>query len=458
MNTHQHSIVGIKSAIGFLARWVRGRGWVLLLVLCLSPEVAQAQLRLPSVNLPATPRINTINANNLRGNIEPLLNTAVDDAVSLTDLRLAHTTELLRAHRDVLESDQHGEPVIRHEILVWSPDSAARAAVLTAGLVIASEYPLDGLDQTLMVLRVPDDMKTADALTHLRALDHDAYFDFNHVYTGSSSMPTDEVTPALDAPVPEANKNIAVGLIDGGVDSKHVVFKNANLRRWGCNGREHASEHGTAVAALMVGRSEPFHGVAPHGTLFAADIYCDNPKGGSAADIAQALGWMAHEKVGVINLSLVGPPNQLLERVVNLMIQRGHLLVAAVGNDGPAAPPLYPASYPGVVGVSAVDARRHPLPEAARGPQVMFAAPGSNMVTAALGAPPYRQVRGTSFAAPIVATMLASYLPHPDKDAAKIAMLALAQLASGNNQPILGDEFGYGIVGEAYRIDPMRLR
>ena len=46
-----------------------------------------------------------------------------------------------------------------------------------------------------------------------------------------------------------------------------------------------------------------------------------------------------------------------LENVVRLVIARGYLIVAAVGNDGPAAPPLYPASYPDVVGVTAVDAR-----------------------------------------------------------------------------------------------------
>ena len=59
----------------------------------------------------------------------------------------------------------------------------------------------------------------------------------------------------------------------------------------------------------------------------------------------------------MINVSLVGPRNALLERVVASLVSRGHLIVAAVGNDGPAAPPLYPAAYDGVVGVTAVDQR-----------------------------------------------------------------------------------------------------
>lgn len=452
MNRLQCWRIGIKPTSRTLTRWG------LTLVFGLSANVAQAQLHLPSINLPIPQRIGPINTNSLRDDVEPLLNSTLDDAGNLGALRLANVTKMLRSHRDVLESDPHGEPIVRHEILVLSPDAVARAAALTAGLSIDREYPLDGLAQTLVVLRVPDGIGTADALTHLRALDSGGFFDFNHIYTGSTAGPVKEVSPDLAPAVVETSKDTAVGLIDGGIDGSHVVFQKADIHRWGCNGGEHASEHGTAVAALMVGRSDRFHGVAPNAALYSADIYCDSPTGGSAANIAESLAWMAKEKVGVINLSLVGPPNRALERVVELMIQRGHLLVAAVGNDGPAAPPLYPASYPGVVGVSAVDPRRHPLPEAARGPQVMFAAPGSNMVTAAPGTPPYRLVRGTSFAAPIVATMLATYLPHPDKDMAKAALVRLERLAAGTDEPTVRSELGYGIVGESYRIDPTRLR
>ncbi|MBK6454031.1 MAG: hypothetical protein IPF84_16605 [Proteobacteria bacterium] len=61
------------------------------------------------------------------------------------------------------------------------------------------------------------------------------------------------------------------------------------------------------------------------------------------------------QSVPVINVSLVGPPNVLLQRAIQMALARGHLIVAAVGNDGPSAPPLYPAAYPGVVAVTAVD-------------------------------------------------------------------------------------------------------
>jgi subtilisin family serine protease len=112
--------------------------------------------------------------------------------------------------------------------------------------------------------------------------------------------------------------------------------------------------------------------------------------------LARALGWLATQNTPVINVSLVGPRNRVVEAVVARTIARGVIIVAAVGNDGPAAAPLYPASYPGVIGVTGVDARQRVLIEAGRGAQVDFAALGV-----------HGSARGTSYAAPIVAARLA---------------------------------------------------
>jgi subtilisin family serine protease len=138
---------------------------------------------------------------------------------------------------------------------------------------------------------------------------------------------------------------------------------------------------------------------------------------------------------------------------VAALVKRGHLLVAAVGNDGPAAPPLYPASYPGVIGVTAVDARRRILPEAGRGAQVAFAAPGADMVAADM-AGGYTAVRGTSFAAPLVAGLLATRLRSPDRKAAQRAVAELAATALDLGEPGRDPVYGYGLVAAEARIDP----
>jgi subtilisin family serine protease len=187
------------------------------------------------------------------------------------------------------------------------------------------------------------------------------------------------------------------------------------------------------VASLIAGESEQFRGAAARASLYAADVYCGVPSGSIDA-ILSALGWMARERAPVVNLSLVGPPNTLLENVTRAMVTRGHLLVAAVGNDGPAAKPLYPAAYPGVIGVTGVDEKRRVLLEACRGPQVDFAAPGSAMVAASQDGT-FSAVRGTSFAAPIVSALLASRLNTPDGAGAAEAARGLADSAHGSREP-----------------------
>jgi len=109
----------------------------------------------------------------------------------------------------------------------------------------------------------------------------------------------------------------------------------------------------------------------------------------------------------LVTVSLVGPPNRAIERAIAGLGARGIMVVAAVGNDGPAAPPQYPASYDGVVAVTAVDARGKALVEAGRPRHLDFAAPGAGLA-AALPGKGYASVRGTSFAAPLAAARLAA--------------------------------------------------
>ena len=164
---------------------------------------------------------------------------------------------------------------------------------------------------------------------------------------------------------------------------------------------------------------------------------------------------MAREHVGVINMSLVGPPNVTLERILKIITARGHIVVAAVGNDGPSSPPLYPAAYAEVVAVTAVDSRQRILAEAVRGAHIAFAAPGSEMA-AADDSGRFSVVRGTSFAAPIVAALLARELPAPDRDAAARAVTALAMSATDLGASGRDPVYGYGLVGMAYR-NPVEL-
>ncbi|HTY49976.1 MAG TPA: S8 family serine peptidase, partial [Steroidobacteraceae bacterium] len=275
-------------------------------------------------------------------------------------------------------------------------------------------------------------------------------FDFNHVYAPSGDLQAAPAPRTVGAAAANgaAPRELSprVGLIDGGVDGAHPVFRGVLIHRHGCGEVAVPDPHGTAVASLLVGRAPQFRGAAPGAELYAADVYCGAPTGGAVDALADAFAWLVRMGVPVINVSLVGPSNSTLQAVVQKVLARGVLIVAAVGNDGPAAPPLYPASYPGVIGVTAVDARRHALPEAAQGPQVRFAAPGADMA-AACSPQAFALVRGTSFAAPLVAGLLALQYHGQDPVAAARAIDALAHQAVDLGAPGRDAVYGYGLVG-----------
>jgi len=406
---------------------------------------AQAQIGLPGVRLPPLPIVQT--PLNGIGNALGTLGVQ-SDVNSLQQARATQIRDLIRRNRATLEADPNGAAIVRNEVVAFSPTDADLQVIQFAGFTVGRVRVLDGLDARMVVLQAPPGLSTARALTRLRGLVPVGIFDFNHVY-GESGQVADRTTGAPDVAAGSltsvANPTTRVGLIDSGVDNAHPVFKDGAIHRYGCGEKGVPDAHGTAVASLLVGRSEGFKGAAPGAELYAADVYCGVATGGAVDVVADALAWLVRERIAVINVSLVGPPNVTLEVVVRLVIARGFIIVAAVGNDGPAAPPLYPASYPGVIGVTAVDGHRHVLLEAARGPQVRFAAPGADMV-AAKSPQAFATVRGTSFAAPLVAGLLAEKLREPDKAAAAQAVEDLAHQAIDLGARGPDPVYGYGLV------------
>jgi subtilisin family serine protease len=420
------------------------------LLLCAAAQAA-AQVGLPAVRLPNLP---SVGAPALPAvGLPPLTDEAAAlgqlNPAGLRELRQQRIRELLRRHRDVLEADPHGAPIVRRELLAFSPQQSALALALAAGYTVVRERVLEELGARLVVLHAPDD--TARSLTRLQGIDPGGSYDFNHVYLPSGAPPGSAQASSLAARVTTAASESApatarVGLIDDGVDAHHAALDAVTIHPHGCAGASLPAAHGTAVASLLAGRAGHFRGAAPGAEVYAADVFCGRPTGGAVDEVSEAFSWLLHEQVPVINVSLVGPANRTLESVVAGAVARGYLIVAAVGNDGPAAPPLYPAAWPGVVGVTAVDARHRVLAEAERGPQVKLAAPGADMA-AARTPRGYALVRGTSFAAPIVAGLLAQALHAPGPAAAEEALAALERQALHPGGPGPDPAYGYGLVG-----------
>jgi subtilisin family serine protease len=278
-------------------------------------------------------------------------------------------------------------------------------------------------------------MSAKSALRLLQKVAPQLDADFDHLFepAGGTLMP---IAGAL-AVGQAAGGGRIIGMVDGGVAS-HPSLAGKSIEQNGFAGAPQPTGHGTAVASLLVGNQGPFHGTAPGAQLFVADVYGGNRAAGSATSIVRALGWLVGHRPQVINISLVGPSNKLVQRAIQIVQSRGIEVVAAVGNDGPATPPQYPASYPGVISVTAVDARGRALPEAGKPTHLDFAAPGADMA-AALPGQGYTRVRGTSFAAALAAARLLL--------AGSPARLA-AEARPGKGR------VGRGIVCGACRIDP----
>ena len=426
---------------------IRHAARVIVAILVVAIPAARAQI-LPNP-LPELPRVEL--PVNVGETVEGV--TRELDVRGLTDLRHLKVLELLRSHRREPEADPAGAPIVRSEVLAFAPSDDAVAAALSAGFVIVRERKLEGLDARMLVFQSPAGVSTRRALKRLRTLDPGGTYDYNHIYLEGGAREPEAAPPPLASAGQAATDSSAgarIGLIDGGLDLG--ALRSPGIHLYGCGGRNVPDAHGTAVASLILGAAD-VRGAAPGAELFAADVYCAAATGGAIDAVADALAWLAREHVAVVNISLVGPQNATLGGVVRLLVARGHLIVAAVGNDGPASPPLYPAAYPGVVGVTAVDAHRRVLPEALRGKQVAFAAPGSDMLAAG-AAGSTSVVRGTSYASPIVAGLLAERLREPDAAAAQRAFASLALEAVDLGARGIDTTYGNGLVGESIAVRP----
>jgi hypothetical protein len=339
------------------------------------------------------------------------------------------------------------------ELVALVPPGLPREAVIAAGYRILSERP-GVLGSDLMRLSLPAGRTPDEAVAELAALWPGATADLNHLYVPDEFLCRDGLCeahvmvgwsgwPSALAP--------RIGMIDTGINFDHAALAGQKLRvvQAQLNDRDAAGrQHGTAIAALLIGRLDsPAPGLLPYAELVAVEAF-HRGGGGEVADafaLADALQQLMDAQVQVANLSFSGPENGVFGLVMAEALARGIGLVAAAGNGGPGAPPAYPAAWPGVVAVTAVDARMQPYRQAARGAHVAFAAPGVNLWTAA-SISGGRLRSGTSYAAPFVTAALAvERLRRPDLGLEEV-VAGLAACAQDQGDAGRDEIFGHGIV------------
>lgn len=244
-----------------------------------------------------------------------------------------------------------------------------------------------------------------------------------------------------------------IGMIDTSIDLGHEALRGQDIEVVTLDPSPSSAGpgHGTAIAALLVGKAgSGAAGLLPEAKLVAVNAFSAH-EGTDRTDVLRvvaALEELERRDVKVVNLSFSGPPNEVLKQAIDHALARGMTLVAAAGNGGPGADPGYPAAYPGVLAVTAVDADMRIYKRATRGDYISLAAPGVAVSTAAAGGGEATR-SGTSFAVPFVTAAVAR-LASKDPRAGRIHMEdLLASAARDLGAPGRDEVFGWGLVQTA---------
>ena len=204
------------------------------IIIAASANSAPAQVRLPGAQLPVLPTQKLTQA---------IGQTGSDTLDQLSDLRHLQIADLIRANPRTIAADPHGNPIVRDELLAFSPSARALQAAQARGFRIVREQIFEDLDIHLLVLQPPANIRIAKALRGLRDADPGGTYDFNHIYLGGGSVSSPALPPSRcrrptmppAQPAPR-RRRARVGLIDSGVDIAHPAFRDAVIHPVGMRG------------------------------------------------------------------------------------------------------------------------------------------------------------------------------------------------------------------------------
>ncbi|HZU56929.1 MAG TPA: S8 family serine peptidase [Actinocrinis sp.] len=258
--------------------------------------------------------------------------------------------------------------------------------------------------------------------------------------------------------------NVTVAVLDSGVasisDLSGQVLSGADFANGttsGGNGETDTDNdgHGTGMASVIAGNGTNVTGLAPSAKILPVRIDASSASGLFGPNIAAGIRYAVNQHVGVINLS-IGGANDLGPDVSGAIAQAvaaNIVVVAATGNqDNGTTTVQYPAAYPGVIAVGAIDQSGQIWSQSSYGARTTLAAPGVQI---------YRDNNfgqqgtssGTSEATAYVsATAALIRSAHPDWTAGQVIrdLISTADPGSGQTAGQHSDQYGYGI------IDPLK--
>lgn len=255
-----------------------------------------------------------------------------------------------------------------------------------------------------------------DAITRLEASAAVVNAQPNYLYRlqqsdgdGKLSQFGNEKVDLGDAHARTRGRDIRIAIIDTAIDATHPEFSGATLASFDvADDVGNVDPHGTSIAGILAADAK-LTGVAPEAEILGIAAFHKDASGafsGNTWTILEATN-VAHEHdAHILNMSFAGPPDPLLARAMDGARKRDIIPVAAAGNDGPGAAPLYPAAYETVIAVTATDAGDAVYARANTGDHVDLAAPGVDLLVLGTSSG-YRTSSGTSMATAYVSGIAA---------------------------------------------------
>ncbi|MFD7986381.1 type VII secretion-associated serine protease mycosin [Kitasatospora indigofera] len=257
---------------------------------------------------------------------------------------------------------------------------------------------------------------------------------------------------------------IIVAVVDSGVSNQHQdltgqVLPGADFSGEGTDGRVDKIGHGTGMAGLIAGHGHGdgagIMGLAPKVKILPVRVAL-NENGeidaGTETKVAEAIRYSVDHGAKVVNLS-IGVSGLRLDKetrdAVGYAVSKDVVLVASSGNSGDRNRSVeYPAAFPGVVAVGAVEQQGNMWPKSNSGPEVTLVAPGQGIYSPGSSSPSeYKFASGTSDSTAYVSAIAALVRSkYPDLSAGQVInRIIKSAVAPPDGSAVPNDHYGYGI-------------
>jgi len=276
----------------------------------------------------------------------------------------------------------------------------AQAIALANGLSVAEVVPLATAGVALAVFEIADGLGAIVKAAALAADPRVTLAQPDFVYDTSQGANAKSLTygpQMIGADIVQTvtrGEGVRLAVIDAGVDTGHAALARKVAEYADVTGTGWTPDaHGTLVAGVIASEStgsDKAGGIAPGAQLVAVKACVAQSARRAAArcwssTLARGIDLAAQKNVRIMNLSVGGPEDRLLARMVDAASKKGIAVVSAAGNDGPSGKPSYPAAFENVIAVTAVDAEGRLYSQATRGAFVDLAAPGVDILSTGPG-------------------------------------------------------------------------